>query len=153
MKKAFTLVELLVVIGMISVLMGGAAASFARARERAKIAKATADVKEITNAIFAYENFASDHSLASVVGTANGEASKSTLGFLVGDAPQSESGEVPVLYNAQFSGSGKILDPWGRPYRVRIEEPQGSILNNTSIDVTMSICLPNMNRITDQEAE
>lgn len=153
MKKGFTLVELLVVIGMISVLIGGAAASFARAREQAKIAKATADVKEITNAILAYENYTADHSLESVAGVADGEASKSTLGFIVGDAPNSESGEVPVLYNAQFSGSGKILDPWGRPYRVRIQEPasSSSLADSLGINqVKMSIYLPNMNREVQQ---
>lgn len=146
MKNGFTLVELLVVISMIAVLMGGAAASFARAREQAKIAKATADVKEMTNAILAYENFTADHSLQSVAGVANGEASKSTLGFIVGDAPNSESGEVPVLYNAQFSGSGMILDPWGKPYRVRVEEPSGSDPNLSLTDVNVSFYLPNMNR-------
>lgn len=146
MKKGFTLVELLVVISMIAVLMGGAAASFARAREQAKISKATADVKEMTNAILAYENYAEDHSLQSVAGVANGEASRSTLGFIVGDAPNSESGEVPVLYNAQFSGSGKILDPWGNPYRVRVEEPSGSDQNLSLTDVNVSFYLPNMNR-------
>lgn len=151
MKKGFTLVELLVVVGMIAVLMGGAAASFSHARERAKIAKATADVKEMTNAILAYENYTADHSLQSVAGSATGEASKSTLGFLVGEGPDAESGEIPVLYNAQFSGSGKILDPWGKPYRVRIEEPAGS--TSSVLDqslginqVKMSVCLPNMNR-------
>lgn len=146
MKKGFTLVELLVVISMIAVLMGGAAASFSRAREQAKIAKATADVKEMTNAILAYENYTKDHSLQSVAGVANGDASKSTLGFIVGDAPNSESGEVPVLYNAQFSGSGKILDPWGNPYRVRVEEPSGSDPNLSLTDVNVSFYLPNMNR-------
>lgn len=146
MKKGFTLVELLVVVGMIAVLMGGAAASFARAREQAKIAKATSDVKEMTNAILAYENYAEDHSLQGVAGSANGDASKSTLGFIVGEAPNSESGEVPVLYNAQFSGSGKIIDPWGNPYRVRVEEPSESDPNLGLSDVNVSFYMPNMNR-------
>lgn len=148
MKKGFTLVELLVVVSMIAALMGGAAASFARAREQAKIAKATADVKEMTNAILAYENYASDHSLKSVAGTANGEASKSTLGFIVGVAPDAESGEVPVLYNAQFSGSGKILDPWGNPYQVRVEESTDSDTDSDIglRDVHVGFYLPNMNR-------
>lgn len=145
MKKGFTLVELLVVISMIAVLMGGAAASFARAREQAKMAKATADVKEMTNAILAYENYTEDHSLQSVAGVANGEVTKSTIGFIVGEAPNSESGEVPVLYNAQFSGSGKVLDPWGHPYRVRVEEA-GSDPELRLQDVNVSFYLPNMNR-------
>lgn len=146
MKNGFTLVELLVVIGMIAALMGGASVGFARAREQAKISKATADVKEITNAILAYENFAGG-SLESVASSANGEASKSTLGFITGHASNSGSGEVPVIYNAQFSGSGKILDPWGNPYRVKIEEPQGSVLEVDPIGPKeMSVCMPNMNR-------
>lgn len=147
MRKGFTLVELLVVVGMIAALMGGASASFARARQQAKIAKATADVKEITNAILAYENYAGG-SLESVASSANGDASKSTLGFITGDAPKSSSGDVPVLYNAQFT-NGKILDPWGKPYRVQIEEPRGSVLAVQPLGpLEMSVCLPNVMHVS-----
>ena len=56
MKSGFTLMELLVVIGMIAILTGAASSSVMKARKRSQIARAEAEVREITNAILAYEN-------------------------------------------------------------------------------------------------
>lgn len=150
MKKAFTLVELLVVIGMIAVLMGSAAAGFSKARERAKVAKATADVKEITNAILAYENYAPDRSLGSIQGRAQGDATQGSLGFLVGGENDDEGNPIPILYNAQFDNRGYILDPWGTPYKVVIESPAEDDDSEEGDDLgirqmSMGIYLPNMN--------
>ena len=58
MKRGFTLIELLVVIGMLVVLMGAVTTSVGQSRRRTQISKATQDVKEITNAILAYQNLA-----------------------------------------------------------------------------------------------
>ena len=57
MKRAFTLVELLVVVGMIAILTGAVGVSVSDARARAREMKALAEVKEMTNAILAYENY------------------------------------------------------------------------------------------------
>ena len=54
--RGFTLVELLVVIGMIAILIAALTTSMAAAQERARIQKATSDVKVISQAILAYEN-------------------------------------------------------------------------------------------------
>ena len=63
MKKGFTLVELLVVIGMIAVLTGAASSAVMKARTRSQIARAETEVREMTNAILAYENWDDDHTL------------------------------------------------------------------------------------------
>ena len=57
MKKAFTLVELIVVIAIIAILMASIGASVRKAQLRSRIARAEAEANEITNAIRAYENF------------------------------------------------------------------------------------------------
>ena len=57
MKKAFTLIELLVVVAMIAIILGALTTSVSSARKRAQIQKATAEVKIISQAILAYENW------------------------------------------------------------------------------------------------
>ena len=57
-KRGFTLVELLVVIAMIAILLAALSTSIAAAQERARIQKATSEVKIISQAILAAENYA-----------------------------------------------------------------------------------------------
>ncbi|MGN0852855.1 MAG: type II secretion system protein [Kiritimatiellia bacterium] len=121
--RGFTLVELLVVIGMLMLLMGSVTSAIVSAQKRAKIAQATTAVKEMTNAILAYENYADTHDLSTVASGGWKEADEATLGFILGKK-SNKNGPVPVLYNAAVKG-GKILDPWNRPYRVQIK--QGTI--------------------------
>ena len=120
-NKAFTLVELLVVVGMIMVLMGAMTGAVSGAMERARVQRATAEVKVITQAILAYENESkngADHELP-VLSKADCDAS--TLGFLLG-RETSQSGKIPVLLMAALSSGGKMLDPWGHPYKVTIKK-------------------------------
>ena len=56
-SSGFTLVELLVVIAMLMLLAGAVTSSVASAQRRAKIAQATAEAQEMTNAIRAFEHF------------------------------------------------------------------------------------------------
>lgn len=122
-SRGFTMVELLVVIGMLMLLMGSVTSAVMSAQKRARIAQATTAVREMTNAILAYENYADSGDLSTVASGGWKEADESTLGFILGKK-SNKNGVVPVLYNASLKG-GKILDPWGHPYRVQIK--QGSI--------------------------
>jgi len=135
-RSAFTLVELLVVIGMIAVLTGAMTAAVNRARERARMQKATNDVKVISQAILAYEIWNGDElpTMGSRGSAAGGEeASVGSLGFLMGkDSAKGVAGgsggtELPVLLMAQLKKSGKIVDPWGTPYRVTIAESKVNV--------------------------
>lgn len=54
MKKAFTLLEMLVVIGIIAVLIGMGAVSYSTAQKKARDAKRKSDLKIIQNALEQY---------------------------------------------------------------------------------------------------
>ena len=61
--RGFTLIELLVVLAMIMILAGAMTASVNAARRRARISKAQQEMKELTNAILAFEQYAPGRTL------------------------------------------------------------------------------------------
>lgn len=152
MRRAFTLLELLVVIAMIAVLMGAVGSSMSQARRRAKIAKATQDAKEITNAILGFRNYAKNRSLENYDTAGWKEATEGNLGMILGNE-KSESGDaVPVLYNAQLRG-GKIVDPWGNTYKFCIRKLNGESDSSGSATFLRAPNLPNFYRLTDEERQ
>ena len=151
MKKGFTLIELLVVIAMIAVLTGAAGSAVMKARTRAQISRATTEVREMTNAILAYENYDKDHSLDALAtggSWSDAEESGKLKLILGGDAPR-----VPVLYNGTVSKGGFLLDPWGRAYQFKVVKAGDA--SDSSDDVGKSLrtfmYLPNLNRLTPEE--
>lgn len=71
-KKAFTLIELLIVIAIISILAGSAIPYIQDYVDDARIAKARADLNELTNALIRYEmerGYYDEGSQANLVGT------------------------------------------------------------------------------------
>lgn len=150
MRKGFTLIELLVVIAMVAVIMGAMTTSVNAARARARMQKAQSDVKVISQAILAYENFANGYELPTLT---RAEADRGNLGFLVGDgdAPKS-GGRLPVLLEAALSGNGKILDPWGHPYLVTIRKGSATMKTKTATGtLNTGFYLPNFYRISEGE--
>jgi len=138
MKKAFTLVELMVVVGIIAILMAALSVSFASAQKKQKIAKAASEVGEITKAIRAYENYV-DTGLPEMTEV---EADENTLDFILGLRGTDRAGnKIPVLFNGQLT-NGKLLDPWGHPYIVTV-----AAINMTTSPVgssmSMGVYLPN----------
>ena len=152
-RRGFTLVELLVVVGMIAILMGAMTSAVQSARQRARIQKATSDVKVISQAILAYEIWNGDElpTLGSRGRAASGaEANEGSLGFLMGKGNAqgvvggNGSGELPVLLMAQLRSGGSIVDPWGTPYKVTIAESKSNIkLKTVTGALTTGYWLPN----------
>lgn len=117
--KGFTLIELLVVIGLLAMLMAAMTVSLSGAQKRAQIAKAESEVKVISQAILAYEQYDKKHELKTM---RNAVADKNNLGFLLGNGGSAQSGgEIPVLLMGQLESGGAMLDPWGQPYTVSIK--------------------------------
>lgn len=118
-RRGFTLVELLVVMGMIALIMAAMTMSISGAQERARIQKATAEVKSVTQAVLAAENF--DDSFLERFKTPQ-DMTASNLKFLLGQAGQMEGGgKIPVFLLAALSADQSLRDPWGEVYRISIQ--------------------------------
>ena len=137
-SNAFTLVEMLVVVGMLGILMGVAVAGVGQARSRAKVAKANAEVRELINAWLSYEA-AYDDWPVQVQGT-DIDATDATLKELLGQ----NQGKT-VFLNAQMVG-GAFRDPWGTPYRFRILSEKSE--NSAAEDFGVAITFPNRQRLS-----
>ena len=148
-RSGFTLIELIVVIGMLMLLAGAISTSIAGASRRAKIQQATIEAQEMTKAILAYENYGKDYSLDAHKMELS-EANESTLGFILGkeNKQNGQRGKMPVLFNAATTKAGKILDPWGNPYRVTIRQGKkiDSEQESTDSGIKSYVAIPNYNR-------
>ena len=152
MKRGFTLIELLVVIGMLAVLIGAIGSSVSQARRRAMISKATQDVKEMTNAILAFENIAVGRTLEKYSSGSWQPATEGSLRMILG-GETTESGEPsPVLYNAQIR-NGSVLDPWGEPYQFMIRKVNAQSRTDDGQKFVTAPILPNFYRLTDGERQ
>ena len=69
MKKAFTLIELIVVVGIIAVLMGTLVATMSRGTDTARAARCLTNLKNLANACNAYAMASSHYPLAGSVET------------------------------------------------------------------------------------
>ena len=150
-KRGFTLVELLVVVGMIAILIAALTTSMAAAQERARIQKATSDVKIIAQAILATENFAQGGEYK-IKTMALCDADASSLDFIVGRGGSTDSGDkIPATLMASMNAGGKMLDPWGKPYQVKIEEGKSLSISSPFTSVDTGFSLPNMYRLSPEE--
>lgn len=150
-EKGFTLIELMVVLGIIATLMAAFVFSVSSAQQRAKLAKAESEVKIISQAILGYETMSRD-GLSKLPSEA--EISADQYGFLLGKGGQMKySGEkIPATLLAALASNGTMNDPWGTPYRVRVKKQQiGSVNSLTSLK--MRYRLPNGHRLSEGERQ
>ena len=159
-RKAFTLVELLVVVGMIALLMGALTVSVAGAQKRAKIEKARSDVKIISQAILASENYSSGggYKLDPVGGTSPSEgevAGPALLRDLIGQGRAAESGgNIPALLLAALRSDSVMYDPWGRPYRIQIKAGSANVvMKSAASSLFTGYFLPNFYRLSAKERQ
>ena len=135
-SNAFTLVEMLVVLGMISILMGVTFTGVGKAKTQARIVKANAEIRELMNAWLSYE--ASYDDWPAAIEGDNLEANANNLAELLG-----KNDTDTVFLDAQLVNDA-FRDPWGTPYRFRVMREQS---NNQSKDYFgTAISFPNYNR-------
>lgn len=152
-KNGFTLVELMVVVAMIAILMSAFGLSVTSARERARVQKATADVKVVSQAILAYENYEQGDDNFELPTLNDQDADAGSLGFLIGEGGNAESGgRIPVLLMASLTGGQKLRDPWGTPYKIKIQEKTVTPRFKTATgSMQTGYYLPNFYRLTEDE--
>ena len=151
-KNGFTLVELLVVVGMLAVLLAALTTSVTAARHRTRVQKATSDVKVISQAILAYENYNKSGDSRTLPTLNRAVANKSNLGFLLGKDTTETGDKLPVLIQAAMSSGGEILDPWGHPYKVTIKEGNLNLsLKTVNGNLSTGYYLPNIYRLSEDE--
>ncbi len=138
-SNAFTLIELMVVLGMLGILMGVAFSGIGQARKQARVAKANAEVRELMNAWLAYEAAHDDWPSGFTFGDKL-EATSANLKELIG-----EGNEDVVYLNAPLE-NGYFRDPRGTPYRFRLLETSDD--NAPLESFGASITFPNRNRPT-----
>ena len=146
-SRGFTLIELLVVVAMIAIILGALTTSVSSARERARVQKATSDVKVIAQAILAFENYSRGGNFE-LETMEKRDADKGSLGFLLGQEAAESGGKIPALLMAQLQG-GKMTDPWGTPYKVTIREGHVSAAQN--VNLATGFALPNFYRLSEGE--
>jgi len=135
-SNAFTLIEMMVVTGMLAILMGVAFSGIGQARNQAKVAKANAEVRELINAWLSYEA-AYDDWPVNVTGDSI-VADKSSLNELLGG-----NEDKAVYLNAQLTG-GYFLDPWGTPYQFRLLNKSGQ--DSKTEEFPAAVTFPNRHR-------
>ncbi|MFO7936455.1 MAG: type II secretion system protein [Kiritimatiellia bacterium] len=135
-SNAFTLVEMLVVLGMLSILMGVTFGGLSKARTQARIVKANAEVRALMNAWLAYESSYDDWPVA--IQGENLVADASNLAELLGDNP----GEN-VYLDVQLVND-KFVDPWGTPYQFRLIRQKDEKIPTDEFGV--AVTFPNRHR-------
>ena len=131
---AFTLIELIVVIGMIGIMMGVAATGLGSAKNQARITKANVEIRELVNAWLSFD--AADEEPVISSGDEY-EATEGNLADLLG------KGNTTIVYLNSPMVNGAFRDPWGTPYKFRWLE---SASGNTSDKFSASVTFPNRNR-------
>ena len=141
-RAAFTIIELLAVVSIISILMGMIGAASYAARQKAYRAQANTEVREIANACRAYWI---------AFGTWPGGMSGTTETIKKGGAIYNAlTGNNPTkvvflqLDEERFEGDGgDYLDPWGNAYEVTFNKTEESTLTH---HFSTAVTLPMRNR-------
>lgn len=102
-KSGFTLLEIVIVLGIIGIIMGGSIAMLGKLGDSAKVQRVEGDFQSISSAVSAYK-------------------------ILAGNAPTTQQGlealfvkptSAPVPKRWTSAGKEVPTDPWGIPYKYR----------------------------------
>ena len=113
-KRAFTLVEILVVIAIVGVIISAGFVAFGNIQVRSRDTKRLSDIKEIQNALEKYYRFEGNYPTSLMSGEALiGAKTSTTYLALVPNAPETIDGDCPsssATYNYRSDGEHFALD-------------------------------------------
>jgi len=125
MRKAFTLIELLIVIAIIGILMSLLFPAASSAIDAARKAQAKNDVTQIAAAVVAYE---AEYGKLPGTGTSDQttDVNSALVNTLVGQSGNTNNPRQIVFLEIQAAkkgksgtnGSGNFVDPWGGSYKI-----------------------------------
>ena len=139
----FTLIELLVVIVILGVLVATFVVSTTAARQNARIAKATAESRELGNAIRLYCMTSLDTAESEDGGDPMGdlgltEGTKAATAELTRllTKPSEKNGNT-VYFNANERAIRRnvLCDPWGNPYYIRVKKVNMNVSSEDDYEI------------------
>lgn len=136
--RGFTLIEMLVVVGMLGILMATAATGVSRAKGQARVTKANTEIRQLIGAWLAYEAAYDDWPENLPEGEAV-DATEDKLKELLGKGSINKD---IVFLNAQMV-NGAFRDPWGMPYKLRFLKRPQTVLQD---QFSGAISFPNRGR-------
>jgi len=136
-RSGFTMVELLVVIGVISVLLAMVLPGLQRARRAAEDRRAEAEVYAIHSALRAYLAEYSRWPVPSVGGDHEGQVDRRLVRILSGvpdDRADNLRNRIFLAVSAISTNSaGHMVDPWDEPYMFSIDRNMDNRLQTPGV--------------------
>lgn len=145
-RAGFTMIELLVVMAILGTLVATFAASTASARENARVVKATAESRTLSNSIRLYcmtmmdTNEANGGNPIAELGLSDGlnDAGTSLTNLLT--KPSASNGNTVYFEaNDRAIRGGRLCDPWGNPYKIRVKRVNLSVKNEKDYEIIVPI--------------
>jgi prepilin-type N-terminal cleavage/methylation domain-containing protein len=145
-NKGFTLIELLVVISIIALLSSVVMSSLASARDRARTAKALAEMSQFAKAVSIAQG-ESSKTLLTITGSGCSDCSECRTGInLKGTSGVCYTSWINVITTVQANTNGNVVgltnmtrDPWGSPYTVDENQGEGGAGACSSLDSFRSV--------------
>ena len=106
LPAGFTLLEIVIVLGIIAVILGGSIAMLGKIGNGAKIQQASTDLRNLESAVRNYEML-------------SGSGAPTTAQGLKALFVKPTSPPVPKRWASVGKGKDAPLDPWGVPYQYR----------------------------------